>query len=145
MTSLTFPNQSIQSPGFGYVPSPVSASGRTTDLYSSAMSLSGMYGPVTDDEGLRVLKEAYDLGATFWDTAAVYGLGHNESLIGRFVSENPGARERLFIASKCAFEVCWLSRTIRFHLRYLSINDDRPMDPPMDPYVPVPWTSDRTC
>ena len=69
------------------------------------MSLSGMYGPTSDEEGLAVLKKAYDLGISFWDTAAVYGLGHNERLIGQFLKGNPGAREKFFIASKCAFEV----------------------------------------
>ena len=71
----------------------------------SVMSLSGIYGKISDEQGLEVLKRALDLGSTFWDSAAVYGLGHNERLIGRFLKENPGAREKLFIASKCAFEV----------------------------------------
>lgn len=70
-----------------------------------AMSLSGAYGKSDDETGLKVLSEAYNLGCTIWDTASVYGLGHNERLIGRFLKENPGAREKLFIGSKCAWEV----------------------------------------
>jgi aryl-alcohol dehydrogenase-like predicted oxidoreductase len=69
------------------------------------MSLSGAWGPVDDEQGLKVLRRAFDLGSTFWDTASVYGFGHNEKLIGRFLKENPGARDKLFIASKCGWEV----------------------------------------
>jgi len=76
-----------------------------TDSFFRAMSLSGTYGAISDEEGLAVLKKTYDLGISFWDTAAVYGLGHNERLIGQFLEGNPGARGKLFIASKCAFEV----------------------------------------
>jgi aryl-alcohol dehydrogenase-like predicted oxidoreductase len=52
------------------------------------MSFSGNYGEANDE-----------------DTAQVYGQGHNETLIGRFLSENPGAREKVFIGSKCGFTV----------------------------------------
>jgi aryl-alcohol dehydrogenase-like predicted oxidoreductase len=69
------------------------------------MSLSGGYGPADDDESLKVLARAYELGCTFWDTAAVYGMGHNEELIGRFLKATPGAREKLFIGSKCGWDV----------------------------------------
>jgi aryl-alcohol dehydrogenase-like predicted oxidoreductase len=69
------------------------------------MSLSGIYGPADDDESLRVLAKAYELGCTFWDSAVIYGMGHNEELIGRFFRENEGSREKVFIASKCAWEV----------------------------------------
>lgn len=68
------------------------------------MSLSSAYGPAKDDESLKVLEKAVELGCTFWDSAAVYGMGHNESLIGTFLKQNPGAREKLFIASKCGFD-----------------------------------------
>lgn len=106
MTQLTFPNTTVPSPGFGYAPTCVSFPrvGRLL-MDSSAMSLSGIYGPLSDDEGVAVLKKAYELGSTFWDTASVYGVGHNEKLIGRFLKENPGAREKLFIGSKCGWEV----------------------------------------
>ena len=69
------------------------------------MSLSGGYGEADDEESLTVLKKALDLGCTFWDSAIVYGFGHNESLIGRFFRENPGSREKVFIATKCGFDV----------------------------------------
>jgi aryl-alcohol dehydrogenase-like predicted oxidoreductase len=72
----------------------------------SAMSFSGAYGEANDEDSLKVLSRAIELGCTFWDTAQIYGRGHNEELLGRFLKENPGAREKLFIGSKCGFSVC---------------------------------------
>lgn len=69
------------------------------------MSFSGGYGEANDEDSLKVLTKAVELGCTFWDTAQVYGQGHNETLIGRFFKENPGAREKVFIGSKCGFTV----------------------------------------
>ncbi|CAK9780187.1 putative oxidoreductase [Cutaneotrichosporon oleaginosum] len=70
------------------------------------MSLSpGVYGSVDDNESLRALKTALDIGCTFWDSAVLYGAGQNETLLGRFFKENPGSRERVTLASKCAFDI----------------------------------------
>jgi aryl-alcohol dehydrogenase-like predicted oxidoreductase len=43
-----------------------------------------------DQESLRALGRAADLGINFFDTARVYGDGHSERLIGRFLKEHPG-------------------------------------------------------
>jgi len=50
-----------------------------------------------DDESLRALHRAVDLGLNFIDTALVYGDGHSEGLVGRVVRER---KERLTVASK---------------------------------------------
>jgi aryl-alcohol dehydrogenase-like predicted oxidoreductase len=50
-----------------------------------------------DDESLRALHRAIDLGVNLIDTALVYGLGHSEQLVGRIVRER---REQLFVATK---------------------------------------------
>lgn len=68
------------------------------------MSFSKIYGPADDRESLQTLAKAVELGCTFWDTAVVYGVGHNESLIGEFVQQN-NCRDKVFIASKCGFAV----------------------------------------
>ncbi|RSH93609.1 hypothetical protein EHS25_006255 [Saitozyma podzolica] len=91
--TLQFQDIQVPNPGFG------------------AMSLSGGYGPADDDESLKVLARAYELGCTFWDTAAVYGMGHNEELIGRFLKATPGAREKLFIGSKCGWDIDFEKKT----------------------------------
>lgn len=46
-----------------------------------------MWGPQDDRDALDAIRAAWDLGCTFYDTAAVYGDGHSEELIGRFVKE----------------------------------------------------------
>lgn len=51
-----------------------------------------------DDESLRSLQLAVELGCNFFDTAWGYGEGHSERLLGRLVRENPG--RKLHIATK---------------------------------------------
>jgi aryl-alcohol dehydrogenase-like predicted oxidoreductase len=51
-----------------------------------AMGFSHGYGPgVSDDEAIGLLRKAFDLGCTFYDTAEGYGAGDNERLVGRLV------------------------------------------------------------
>ncbi len=67
------------------------------------MSLSWAYGtPPSDAEGERLLHRALDLGYDFLDTAALYGLGHNETLIGRALKDR---RNEFVLASKCGIRV----------------------------------------
>ncbi|MFP5262837.1 MAG: aldo/keto reductase [Blastocatellia bacterium] len=51
-----------------------------------------------DEESLRSLQRAADLGCNFFDTAWAYGEGHSESLLGRLVRANPD--KRLYTATK---------------------------------------------
>ncbi len=62
--------------------------------------LGANWGNVSDETALATLKTAYENGVTFYDTADVYGMGRSESLIGRFLRETPGARERVYLATK---------------------------------------------
>jgi aryl-alcohol dehydrogenase-like predicted oxidoreductase len=50
-----------------------------------------------DDESLRALNTAIDLGLNFIDTALGYGEGHSERLVGQVVSER---EERVYVATK---------------------------------------------
>jgi aryl-alcohol dehydrogenase-like predicted oxidoreductase len=50
-----------------------------------------------DDESVRALHRAVDLGLNFIDTALVYGDGHSENLVGTVLRER---KERIFVASK---------------------------------------------
>ncbi|WP_298692227.1 aldo/keto reductase [uncultured Sphingomonas sp.] len=61
------------------------------------MGLSGVYGAAVDAESIRTIHRAIDLGISFFDTAAGYGAGHNESLLGRAIR---GRRDGLILASK---------------------------------------------
>ena len=49
------------------------------------------YGAVDDAESRRALNLAYDLGARVFDTAANYGAGHSETLIGEEISHHQDA------------------------------------------------------
>ena len=67
------------------------------------MGLSSGYGPKTPWwRADRVLKDALDAGYTFFDTAMVYGFGHNETLVGRVLGKH---RPGITIASKCGMMV----------------------------------------
>ncbi|MGD1044380.1 MAG: aldo/keto reductase [Bacteroidota bacterium] len=61
------------------------------------MGMSEFYGTGNDNESISVIHEAIDLGITFFDTADMYGIGHNEELLGKAIK---GKRDALFIATK---------------------------------------------
>lgn len=64
------------------------------------MVLSGSYGPSEEKDSLATLDRALELGCKFWDTADVYGHGHNEELVGRALK---GRRDKVVLATKCGF------------------------------------------
>ena len=62
------------------------------------MNLSHAYGePPSPEAAERLLREALDLGVTLFDTAALYGFGANETLVGRVLKPH---RSRIVLASK---------------------------------------------
>ena len=64
------------------------------------MNLSHAYGvPPSSEVGEAVLLRALELGVTHFDTAALYGFGANETLVGRVLAKH---RSRFTLASKCA-------------------------------------------
>jgi len=63
------------------------------------MSLSSGYGtPPAEADAEALLHRALDLGYDFLDTSSIYGLGHNETLIGRALKARRG---EFVLASKC--------------------------------------------
>ena len=63
------------------------------------MNLSHAYGtPPAADVGEALLREALDLGVTLFDTAALYGFGANEELVGRALAPH---RSKFTLATKC--------------------------------------------
>ena len=74
------------------------------------MNLSHAYGmPPGEAEAADLLNRALDLGVTFLDTAALYGLGANERLIGKAVMHR---RTEFVLASKCVLDVVDGKRTL---------------------------------
>jgi aryl-alcohol dehydrogenase-like predicted oxidoreductase len=82
------------------------------------MSASWAYYLDRQDDSLseRTLRRAVELGVTHFDTATLYGRGHNETLVGRALRERPSD---VLIASKCGLEN-------RGFPRRKSVRDGRP-------------------
>ena len=62
------------------------------------MNMSSGYGAADDETSELLLQEALGVGYRFFDTAAMYGDGHNERLLGRALK---GRRQEFILASKC--------------------------------------------
>ncbi len=57
---------------------------------------------IDDEEGLRMLKRAYDLGITFYDTADIYGKGRSEKLIAQAFK---GMRNEVVLSTKFGYDI----------------------------------------
>jgi len=58
------------------------------------------WGPQDDADSLAAMRRALELGINWIDTAAVYGLGHSEELVGRLLRELPSG-DRPLVFTKC--------------------------------------------
>ncbi|HEY7160564.1 MAG TPA: aldo/keto reductase [Acidobacteriota bacterium] len=61
------------------------------------MGMSEFYGPRNDDESIKVIHRSIELGMNFLDTADMYGIGHNEELVGRAIFDK---RDQVVLATK---------------------------------------------
>jgi aryl-alcohol dehydrogenase-like predicted oxidoreductase len=78
------------------------------------------WGDVDDDESIRAIHRALELGVTFFDTAANYGSGHSERVLGRALA---GRRDRVVIATKFGYRVD--EETRRVDLYDNDVNSDQ--------------------
>ncbi len=60
------------------------------------------WGPQDDKESITAIRKAIDVGINWIDTAALYGLGHSEEIVGKAVKD---MKEKPIIATKCCR--CW--------------------------------------
>jgi aryl-alcohol dehydrogenase-like predicted oxidoreductase len=58
------------------------------------------WGPQDDDASIATVRAAVEHGIDWIDTAAVYGLGHSEEVVGRAIRDIP-ERDRPFVFTKC--------------------------------------------
>lgn len=66
------------------------------------MNICHAYGaPVSEQQAERVLLGALDAGVTHFDTAALYGFGASETLVGKYLSPH---RSKFTLASKCGMQ-----------------------------------------
>lgn len=69
---------------------PIGQSGLTVaEIGLGCMGMSEFYGPADDVTSRATLERAYELGVTFYDTADIYGSGHNEMLLSPFLRNHP--------------------------------------------------------
>jgi aryl-alcohol dehydrogenase-like predicted oxidoreductase len=62
----------------------------------------GWWGEHSDESAIRLLREAYDLGITLYDTADTYGEGRGETLLARALGD---VRDRITIATKFGYDI----------------------------------------
>jgi aryl-alcohol dehydrogenase-like predicted oxidoreductase len=87
MKTRTLGNSGIEVPALGY----------------GCMGLEGVYGPAAGrQEGIDIIRAAFDRGITFFDTAEAYGPFTNEELLGEAVAP---FRDRVVIATKFGFGI----------------------------------------
>jgi len=61
------------------------------------------WGPQDDNESIAAIRAAFEKGINWIDTAAVYGLGHSEEVVGQFLRTlAPG--DRPYVFTKCGLE-----------------------------------------
>ena len=74
-----------------------------SEMGAGCMSISANYGPPADkNQGIRVIRTAYDKGVTFFDTAEVYGPFTNEELVGEALAP---FRDKVVVATKFGFDL----------------------------------------
>jgi aryl-alcohol dehydrogenase-like predicted oxidoreductase len=61
------------------------------------MGMSEFYGPADEQDSIRTIHRAVDLGVTLFDTADIYGKGENEKLVGKALAPHC---DRVVIATK---------------------------------------------
>lgn len=68
-----------------------------SELGLGCMGMSEFYGIADESEAIATIHRALELGVTLLDTADMYGVGHNEELVGKAIK---GHRDRVIIATK---------------------------------------------
>src|SRR5512134_3517358 len=70
---------------------------KVSTISFGAWAIGGTWGNVQDDESLKALHRALDLGVNFFDTSDVYGDGRSERLLARLRKER---KEPFYVATK---------------------------------------------
>jgi aryl-alcohol dehydrogenase-like predicted oxidoreductase len=78
------------------------------------------WGPQDDNESIAAIHRALDLGVNWIDTAAIYGLGHSEEVVGKVLK---ASSHKPYVLTKCSMR--WHSdRSIYRSLRTTSLEEE---------------------
>jgi len=78
------------------------------------------WGPQDDNESIAAIHRALDLGVNWIDTAAIYGLGHSEEMVGRALKS---ASHKPYVFTKCSMR--WhADRSIYRSLKAASLQEE---------------------
>jgi len=61
----------------------------------------GVWGNSDEQESIRTIRRACDLGVTFFDTAAFYGFGRSETILGKALAQD---RDKYIVSTKCGMD-----------------------------------------
>ena len=90
------------------------------------MNVSNAYGPaVPEQDGIALVRQALDSGYNFFDTASIYGMGTNETLVGKAIGDR---RSEYFLASKCVMGVRDGKRVLDGRPEHLKAQCDASLD-----------------
>ena len=70
------------------------------------------WGEVDDNESIRAIHSALDMGVNFFDTAANFGSGHSEVVLGRALADR---RDQVVMATKFGYEVDEAAKTVKYY------------------------------
>ncbi len=97
-TAITAPQvMAAQGQDAGKVPAVPRRKLGKTGVEVSILSLGGMFDTINNQ---LLLRQAYNWGVTYWDTAEGYGSGMSEEGFGRFFTRMPEARKEIFLVTK---------------------------------------------
>ena len=68
-----------------------------SELGLGCMGMSEFYGTADEPEAIATIQRALELGVTLLDTADMYGVGHNEELVGKAIKDH---RDQVIVATK---------------------------------------------
>ncbi len=79
------------------------------------------WGPQEDEDSIRAIQRALELGVNWIDTAAIYGLGHSEEVVARALV---GGTHKPYVFTKCSMRWNTADRTIHRSLKAASVREE---------------------
>ncbi|GHV37508.1 aldo/keto reductase [Synergistales bacterium] len=105
----------------------------STDINASVVALGtwsmggdSNWGPAEDENSIRVIHTAIDMGINYFDTAPAYGFGHSEQVLKKALE---GHRDKVYVATKCGLRCDETDETTYLHNQRDGITNRRNLSP----------------